>query len=64
MIAARCPVPRRPRRLASLAALAQALTRAVAPGAFAHGKQHDDHAAPAAATAQAVTPPATGGGTH
>ncbi|MCC4114363.1 SCO family protein [Aromatoleum toluclasticum] len=64
MIAARCTVPRRTLLLASLAALAQALTLAVAPGAFAHGKQHDDHAAPAAATAQAVTPPATGGGTH
>ena len=39
--------------LASLAALAQALTLAAAPGAFAHGDKHAEHgAAPAAAAAQ------------
>lgn len=64
------------RRTLLLASVA-ALTLALAPGAFAHGKQHNDGhaehgdkpgAAPAAATAQpaaqAVTPPASGGGTH
>lgn len=48
--------------------LLAALGLVLAPGAFAHGDKHAEHgAAPAASAqpaAQAVTPPATGGGTH
>lgn len=64
------------RRTVLLASLA-ALGLAAAPGAFAHGDKHvekhadhgDKHGATPAPTttqpaAQAVTPPATGGGTH
>ncbi|NMG46159.1 redoxin domain-containing protein [Aromatoleum toluvorans] len=61
MIAARRTVFR-----SALSALAQVLTLAAAPGAFAHGQPHAE--APAAPVAQAAapaaTPPATGGGTH